>query len=93
MGRVDTFFGSYACEDCEEYSLEELSNQIDRAEEITEDELEIYDIIQQIVSLNFRLWLIASWLTKIFFLLFTIGLIFAGVYYVYRFLNDIANKI
>jgi len=93
IGRFDTIIPSYECRGCTEFTLEELSDEIGRADEITESELKIYDVVGTIVSLNYRLWLIASWIIKLFLLVFAVGLLFGGVYYLYKFLEDIAHRI
>jgi len=93
IGRFDTTIPSYECRGCTEFTLEELSNEIERADEITTSELRIYEIVGTIVNLNYKLWLIASWIIKLFMLVFAIGLLFGGVYYLYKFLEDIAHRI
>ncbi len=93
IGRFDTTIPSYECRGCTEFTLEELSDEIERADEITEYELKIYDIVGTIIWLNYRLWLIASWIIKIFLLVFAVGLVFGGVYYLYKFLEDISKRI
>lgn len=93
VGRFDTIIPSYECRGCTEFSLEELSDEIERTSEITENELRIYEITGTIVDLNYRLWLIVSWIIKIFLLVFAIGLLFGAVYYIYKFLEDIARRI
>jgi hypothetical protein len=92
-GRFNTKVPSYECKGCEDFTLEELSDEIERSDEITESELKIYDVIGTIIDLNYRLWLIASWIIKLFMLVFAVGLLFGGVYYLYKFLEDIARKI
>lgn len=93
IGRFDITIPSYECRGCSEYTLEELSNEVERTDEITGNELRIYNIMGIIVNLNYRLWLIVSWIIKIFLLVFAIGLLFGGVYYLYKFLEDIAKRI
>jgi len=93
FGRWTTYFGAYECMDCEEYSLEELSNQIERNEDIIEEETEVYEKIQSIIDMNYQLWLIVSWIIKIGFVMAGIGLIFSGVYYLYNFFKDIERQI
>lgn len=93
VGRYSAYFTSTQCSECSEFTLEELSNELDRADEITETELEIYEIVGTIIDLNYRLWLIASWIIKIFLLVVTFVLVFSGVYYLYQFMSDIARRI
>jgi hypothetical protein len=93
IGNFLTLMPSFECDGCTKYSLEELSNLADRQAEVTENELEIYDNIQTIVDWNFQVWLIISWILKIFFLLGGIGLIFMGVYYFYNYLMQLSKEI
>lgn len=93
FGRYTTFFGAYQCDDCEEYSLEELSNTVERNDEIIIEETQVYENIQSVVDMNYQLWLIASWLVKIGFVIIAVSLVFAGVYYLYLFFKDIEGQI
>jgi hypothetical protein len=93
VGQFDVFLPSYECKGCEEYTLEELSNQIEKNEEITLNELTIYENIQKAVDWNFTIWLIISWIIKIGFIIIAVGLIFVSVYYFYQFLQDIARNV
>lgn len=92
-GSLTTYIPSYECKGCTEFTLEELSNEIERSDEITESELKIYDISETIISFNYRLWLYGSWIIRLFLLIGAIGLIFSAVYYIYKFLVDIKNRI
>lgn len=93
FGRFTTYFGAYECDNCEEYSLEELSNSVERNDEIIAEQTEVYNKIQYVVDMNFNLWLIASWFVKIGFLILAVSLVFAGVYYLYVFFKDIEERI
>lgn len=93
FGRVATFYQANKCNDCKEFTIEELSNEIERTDEILIEELTIYGVIQNVVGFNFQIWLIISWFIKILFLLVAVGLIFMSVYYFYRFLKDVESRI
>lgn len=93
VGRYSMYVPSTECNRCTEFTLEELSNELERSQEVTERELEIYEIMGVIIGLNYRLWLIMSWIIKIFLLVVTFVLVFSGVYYLYKFLEDIARRI
>ncbi len=93
IGRITTFLPSFECRGCTEFTLEELSNEVERSEEITVNELAVYRIIQEIINKNFQLWLIASWIVKLFLVIFAVGLIFASFYYMWKFFEDIADRI
>ncbi len=93
IGRISSFLPSFECRGCTEFTLEELSNEIERAEEITTQELSIFRIIQDLINRNFQLWLIASWIVKIFFIVFAVALIFSSAYYMWKFFEDIAQRI
>lgn len=93
FGRFDTFLPAFECEGCTEYTLEELSNEIQRNEEITEEQTEIYEKTQEVISRNYELWVIASWLVKIAFLMIAVTLIFLGIYHLYKFFRGIESQI
>ena len=93
VGRISTFLPSFECKGCTEFTLEELSDEVERAEEITDNELAVYRIIQDVIQRNFQLWLIASWIAKLFLVIFAVGLIFASFYYMWKFFEDIADRI
>jgi hypothetical protein len=93
FGRFTTYFGAYECDDCEEYSLEELSNEIERNEQATAEGTEIYEKIQYVIDMNYNLWLIASWLIKIAFVFTALGLVFGGVYWLYLLFKNIEREI
>jgi len=93
IGRFDTIVPSFECKGCDDFTLEELSDEIERNEQTTQNELTIYNRIQTLVDMNFTLWLYASWLVKLFFLIFSVSLIFSSVYFLYKFFEDIARQI
>lgn len=93
VGRISTFLPSFECKGCTEFTLEELSDEIDRSENTIRSELAIYKIIQDVIKRNFQLWLIASWIAKTFLLIFAIGLIFASAYYMWKFFEDVSKRI
>jgi hypothetical protein len=92
-GRFTTFMPSYECEGCTQYTLQDLSNQVEQQDNITANELAIYNNIQTAVSWNFQIWLIVSWILKIGFIFLGIALIFLGAYWFYLFLQNIARQI
>ena len=93
FGRFDTILGAYQCNDCEEYSLEQLSNEIDRNEQIIIDQSEVYDKIQSVMVINFNVWLIISWILKIGLLFTAVTLIFGGIYWLYLLFKSIEDEI
>jgi hypothetical protein len=93
FGRSGIYIPANKCNDCEEFSLEELSNEIGRTDEIIQEETEIYEIIQKIIDYNYRIWLIVSWLIKLLLVIAGIFLIFSALFYLYHFLKDIHDKI
>jgi hypothetical protein len=92
-GRFTTFMPSFECKGCTQYTLEDLSNQVEQQENITANELSIYQNIQTAVGWNFQVWLIVSWVLKIGFIFLGVALIFIGVYWFYLFLENIARQI
>jgi hypothetical protein len=93
IGRFTTYLSSYECEGCSQYTLEELSNEVEFADERTANELAIYDKMQTAVIWNYQIWLIISWTVKIGLVLVAVGLIFAGVYYFYKFFKQIGDEL
>jgi hypothetical protein len=92
IGRFTTYTPSFECEGCSKYSLEELSNQVEKQDEITANELEIYTAFQSMINWNFQIWLVMSYVVKIGFVFVAIGLIFATGYYFYMFLKKIGDE-
>jgi hypothetical protein len=93
FGRVNVILGAYECNDCEEYSFEQLSNEIDRSEQIISDQNEVYDKIQSVVAINFNIWLIVSWIIKIGLLFTAVTLVFGGIYWLYLLFKSIEDEI
>lgn len=93
FARGGIYLPANKCNDCEEYTLEELSNAIERTDEIIADETGIYNTIQTLIGFIFQLWLAVFWLIKLVLLLTGVTLIFAGVYYLFLFLRDIERSI
>lgn len=92
FGRFSTYMPSFECEGCDTYSFEELSNQQEQIDEMTQNELSIYEDIQTAVGWNFQIWLILSWVVKIGFILIAVILVFAVAYYFYSFLKNLAGE-
>lgn len=93
FGDFSTFFGAYECDDCEEYSLEELSNAIARNEEIIIEQAEVWNKIQAIIDINYNIWIIMSWIVKIALLFTAVSLIFGGIYWLYLLFKSIEEEI
>ena len=93
VGRFSTtFLPSFECEGCSQYSLEELSNEVERSDEIFSEQTQMYNTIQRIVVMNFKVWLILKWLIAIAFLFVCVGLIFYSVYYYYQFIKKLESE-
>lgn len=91
IGKVTTYLPSFYCDTCSQYTLEELSGETLRNEAIIQDETNIYDKIQLVVEKNYSIWLITNWVSKFGLLFASLLLIFAGVYYIYEFIKDLAR--
>lgn len=89
VGQITTFSPSYECSACSDTSLQEQFNQIKNDENITQQQLSMYSGVQQVIGWNFQLWLIFSWILKIFFVFAGVGLIFATFYFFYKVINDL----
>lgn len=92
-GEITLYMPSFECNHCEEYSLEELSNEIERSEATLESQQSIYSMTQSIIDLNFTIWLIFIWIIKIGLLLVAISLIFYSAYFLYMVLKGIHQRI
>lgn len=93
FGRIDIYMPSFECNHCEEFSLEELSNEIERTEEIVFEQEQIYSIAQTIISYNFQIWLIFIWIIKIGLIFVAVGLIFYSALFLYYQLKGITERL
>jgi len=93
FGRFTTYLSTYECDGCGEKTFEEISNEIEQRQQVTANELEIYNKVQTAIDWNFQMWVIASWIFKIILVILGIVLIFAVGYYFYKFLKDISEEI
>jgi len=93
FGKFDTILGAYECDDCEDYSLAQLSSEMERNEQIIVDQNEVYNKIQSIIAINFNVWLIFSWVLKIGLLFTAVSLIFGGIYWLYLLFKSIEDDI
>jgi hypothetical protein len=93
VGSFSTFFPQFSCDECSQYTIEQLSNEIASNENITASSVQVYTKIQSLIGFNWQIWLIISWLIKIALIVVALSLAFAGIYYVYKFLNDLGRSI
>lgn len=93
VGKIGTYVPSFECDECSTYSLEELSNQIENNEQIANKEIAIYQRVHTFFSWNMMIWLILSWIIKIVFIGIALTLIFACVYYFYKYLKSLERTI
>lgn len=93
FGTLTTYLPSFECEGCSLYSLEEQSNRVEYQDEITANELAIYNKVQSVIGWNFQIWLILSYLIKIGFIVVGIVLIFSAGYYFYTLLQKIGREL
>lgn len=87
-----TFFPAFTCNGCEDFKLEELSNEIKYNEANALKEIGIYEKFQSVVKLNFNMWLYGSWIIKIGLLLASLSLIFLVGYVFYSIVNSMARR-
>lgn len=93
IGRYGTYFPAFECDDCGDYTIEQLSNEIEKIDKTTQNQISIYEKIQNLIYMNFQIWLILVWLVKLGFIIAGIGLIFLGIYWFYLFIKDIEQRI
>lgn len=91
FGQFAVFFPARSCTGCDEHSFEQLTQANDAFASGAVQELGIYGIIQNIVEKNFQLWFIVAWILRIGILLASVGLIFAGVYFMYVYITKLAG--
>jgi hypothetical protein len=91
FGRFDTLMPTYECKGCTDYTIEQLTNEVEKGEQVTESQLSIFSILDKIVDYNWTVWLIISWLLNIVFLGVAISLIFYGVYFYYNLFRELAK--
>jgi len=92
VGRFTTYLSSYECEKCTQY-YEEVSNEADYSDELTQNELGIYNKVQSVITWDYQVWLIASWVIKIAILFIAVALIFSGAYFFYSYLKKLGNSL
>lgn len=93
VGKLTSYLPTFECVGCQSMSLQEttnLANQIDASSNLQNS---IFDKIQVVVSWNYEVWLIISWIIKIGFVILGVYLVFMSGYYVYKYLNDLARAI
>jgi hypothetical protein len=93
VGRWTTFLPSFECKGCSDYTLEELSNEIERSDEIYIQQTQIYLRLQDFVELDFKVWLILKWIIYIAFLFVAIGLLLYSGYYFYSLIKRLESEI
>ena len=93
IGRFTTFMPSYKCEDCTQYTLEELSDLTKQQANVTANSIAVYDNIQKIINYNFQIWVIFSWVVKIGFIILAVGLVFSVGYSMYKYLVELEKEI
>lgn len=93
VGRFTSYIGSYECNGCEKYSLEQITHEEDYNRNITNSELSIYTTVQNGIEMNWSLWLILDWVMKIVFFFLAVWLIFSGIFYYYKLLKELNETI
>lgn len=91
FGRFSTYFPAFECTQCGEHDFEELTHANDNIEQRLTNETQIYTNIQNIVKINYQLWFYIIWFLKIALVLFSVSLIFIGVYYIYKFMTEVSK--
>jgi len=92
-GHMSVFAPAFSCEGCDDFTFEELTQKNEEFIIRLNEQLKIYKIIQQIIAINFSLWLIASWIFKISAVIVGVGLIFAGAFWFYLFVKKMGDRI
>lgn len=93
VGSFSTFFPQFACDECSQYTVEQLSNEIASNDNITASSLQVYDKIQYVVAFNWQIWLVISWFIKIALIIVAIALVFSGIYYIYKYFEEMGRSI
>jgi len=91
IGRFDTFIPTYQCAECTQYTLQQLTNEVEKGDNVTGAEIGIFYYVNEVVKYNFDFWLIVNWGWKIFLIGVCVFLVFYGFYYYYKLFKDMAN--
>lgn len=93
VGRFTTYMPSFECNKCEDYTLEEQSGEIEKTEQLENQQISIFGGISSIIGFNYQIWIILDWVIKIAFIILSLGLIFAFGYYIFNLFKRIENEI
>jgi hypothetical protein len=91
FGQFSTFFPAHECLGCDKYSFEELTQENENFQDRVEEEMNIYTAIQNIIEKNYMLWVIMKWVLRIALIIGAVGLIFAGMYFFYVYIKNLAG--
>lgn len=82
---------SYECDECKQYTYEQLSNEIAISENLTQQQSGFYQTVGNLMGYNIRVWLTLYWLFKIFVVLFGIGIVFGIGFWIYNLIRDLSR--
>lgn len=92
VGKITTFIPSFSCSECEQFSFEELSNEVARTDEIINQQNQMWTSMQNVVLYNFEAWLIISWVLKISVVFLALGILIFTAYYIYQLVKSIEEE-
>jgi hypothetical protein len=93
FGRSTGFFPAMSCKGCEDKSFEELTRQNENLKASLDKSFSIYAYIQNIISYDYELWLIAGWLFKIVMIFVAIALFVKGIMIFYNKMKELEKRL
>jgi hypothetical protein len=79
---------TWKCKACQYYDWAVTEKTIMKAGDVSDKTTQVMTFIKQIIFLNFEMWVILFWILIILLFFISIGLIFAGVYWVFMYMKN-----
>lgn len=79
---------TWKCKACQYYNWAITEKTIMKAGDVSDKTTQVMTFIKQIIFLNFEMWVILFWILIILLFFISIGLIFAGVYWVFMYMKN-----
>lgn len=79
------------CKECQFYEWSLIERDIVKARSIGDNVVTVADYIKRLFMLNFEIWLSFFWIFLILMVLMTLGFIFMGIYWLFKYLNNMAK--
>lgn len=93
IGKFITYSPEFECKGCEDQTLASISSEIERNENNSIEQTSIFSRIQNLITYNFKAWLIISWILKITFFLISIAFLVYGIFFFYNLSNELLRSV